>query len=91
MLPELFPDLDLDRIPQIGGVPRFVYRQAAGQLWQYAKTLGRSDSMSLLIEELKTLQYVGLFSECWRRTLLRRQVREGASPSTDPASSLPKY
>lgn len=67
MLDDLFPDLDLARVPSVAGVPRFLYRQAALQLWQYVRTLGRVDTLALLIEELKTLQYVGLFSECWRR------------------------
>ena len=67
MLADLFPDLDLNRVPRIAGVPRFLYRQAASQLWQYARRVGRTDALALLIEELKTLQYVGLFSECWKR------------------------
>jgi glucosyl-dolichyl phosphate glucuronosyltransferase len=69
MLPELFPDLDLSSVPRIGGVPRFIYRQAALQLWKYAKTIGRADALALLIEEVKALQYLGLFSECWKRSM----------------------
>jgi glucosyl-dolichyl phosphate glucuronosyltransferase len=71
MLDDLFPDLDLSRVPRILGVPRFIYRQAAAQLWRYTKRVGRADAMALLIEELKTLQYAGLFSECWKRSLRR--------------------
>ncbi|MBS1817926.1 MAG: glycosyltransferase family 2 protein [Acidobacteria bacterium] len=71
MLADLFPDLDLKKVPRIGGVPRFLYRQAATQVMRYAKTIGRTDSLALLIEELKTLQYVGLFSECWSRSVRR--------------------
>lgn len=67
MLADLFPDLDLARVPSIAGVPRFLYRQAALQAWQYARRVGRADALGLLIEELKTLQYAGLFSECWKR------------------------
>ncbi len=80
MLPDLFPDLDLGRVPRIGGVPRFLYRQAAGQFVRYLRTLGRTDSLALLIEELKALQYVGLLTECWRRSLTRRSMR-----ATSPA------
>ncbi len=67
MLADLFPDLDLASVPRIAGVPRFLYRQAAVQAWKYARQVGRSDALALLIEELKTLQYVGLLSECWKR------------------------
>ncbi|HUR33039.1 MAG TPA: glycosyltransferase [Vicinamibacterales bacterium] len=68
MLPDLFPDLNLALVPKVFGVPRFLYRQAAVQTWQYLKRLGRADALALLIEEVKTLQYAGLISECWKRS-----------------------
>ncbi len=71
MLPDLFPDLDLQRVPSVAGVPRFIYRQATSQIWRYVKRLGRADALALLIEELKALQYAGLLSQCWRRALRR--------------------
>lgn len=71
MLADLYPDLNLKQVPRVAGVPRFMYRQAASQCWRYARTIGRTDALALLIEELKTLQYAGLFSECWRRRLKR--------------------
>jgi glycosyltransferase involved in cell wall biosynthesis len=83
MLPDLFPDLDLNSVPWIAGVPRFIYRQAAGQFWRYAKRIGRQDALALFIEELKALQYIGLFSECWRRAVRRRRT-SSASPLTAP-------
>lgn len=86
MLADLFPDLDLQHVPRIAGVPRFIYRQAARQFWQYAKTLGRSDALGLLVEELKSLQYVGLVAECWRRRLKR--VPETPSPAPVAAAGL---
>jgi glucosyl-dolichyl phosphate glucuronosyltransferase len=72
MLPDLFPDLDLSKVPRIAGVPRFIYRQAAGQFLKYVRALGRADALALLVEELKSLQYVGLITECWKRSLPRR-------------------
>lgn len=72
MLDDLFSDLDLRRVPRIGGVPRFMYRQAAAQFFRYLGMIGRADALALLIEELKTLQYLGLFTECWRRSVARQ-------------------
>jgi len=72
MMSDLFPELDLARVPRILGVPRFVYRQAASQLWKYLKRVGREDAMALLFEELWTLRYAGMMSECWKRSLRRR-------------------
>jgi glucosyl-dolichyl phosphate glucuronosyltransferase len=74
MLQDLFPDLDLSQVPKVFGVPRFIYRQAAGQLLRYLRRLGSSDALALLIEELKTLQYAGLFTECWKRRIRRVQA-----------------
>jgi len=72
MLADLFPDLDLGHVPRIFGVPRFLYRQAASQLWRYLKCVGRKDALGLLSEELWTLRYAGMIAECWKRSLKRR-------------------
>lgn len=88
MLADLFPDLDLARVPCIAGVPRFIYRQAVGQFWRYARSAGRSDALTLLIEELKALQFIGLFSGCWTRTRQPRAL-PGASAAAAAAPRLP--
>jgi glucosyl-dolichyl phosphate glucuronosyltransferase len=67
MLDDLFPDVDMSRVPRVLGVPRFLYRQAAGQLWKWIRRIGRRDELALLIEELRLLDYAGMFTECWRR------------------------
>lgn len=87
MLAELFPDLDLARVPCIAGVPRFIYRQAVGQFWRYARSAGRSDALTLLIEELKALQFLGLFSGCWARS--RRRPLPGGSAAAAVAPGVP--
>jgi hypothetical protein len=84
MLADLFPELDLTRVPRIAGVPRFIYRQAATQLLRYLHTVGRTDALALLIEELKALQYAGILSECWKRALRRENARVGASRMSAP-------
>jgi glycosyltransferase involved in cell wall biosynthesis len=73
MLDDLFPDLDLSRVPRIGGVPRFIYRQGLVQLWRYVRRVGRSDALALLIEELKLVQYLGLVTACWGRKIRRHR------------------
>jgi glycosyltransferase involved in cell wall biosynthesis len=85
MLDDLFSDLDLRRVPRIGGVPRFMYRQAAGQFWNYLKLVGRADALGLLIEELKVLQYIGLFTQCWKRSMVRRPMKEAGRPAEGSA------
>ena len=67
MLDELFLDLDMSRVPRIAGVPRFLYRQGLAQIARYLRSLVRGDALGVLIEELRTLQYLGLYGECWRR------------------------
>lgn len=65
MLDDLYPSLDMATVPRLFGVPRFMYRQAAEQGWRYAKRLARADGLGLLVEELRLLQYAGLFAACW--------------------------
>jgi glycosyltransferase involved in cell wall biosynthesis len=67
MLQDLYPELDIDRVLKVAGTPRFLYRQGFEQALQYLRRLGRHDSLGLLIEELRLLQYAGLYAECWRR------------------------
>jgi glycosyltransferase involved in cell wall biosynthesis len=72
MLEELFYEVDLNRVPRIGGVPRFLYRQAGQQVFKWVRRLGTRDALSLFIEELRSLQYLGLIAEKWRQSLRGR-------------------
>ena len=69
MLHDLFPNVNMGRVPYVAGVPRFLYRQALGQCWRYVRALGFRDDFERLTEELHTLRCAGLFLECWRRRL----------------------
>jgi hypothetical protein len=70
MLDELYPDLDMAGVPRIAGIPRFACRQGLLQAWTYL-TSRRGDALRALIEEVRLLQYIGLFVECWRRRPVR--------------------
>jgi glycosyltransferase involved in cell wall biosynthesis len=65
MLGDLFLDLNLERAPHVLGVPRFIYRQAIEQLGRWIRRFGDPDSLSLMIEELKAIQFTGLLVQCW--------------------------
>ena len=67
MLSDLYPNLDLARVPKVAGVPRFLYRQAFQQFRTWLRTLGRRDALQVFIEELRVMQFAGLFAEGWRR------------------------
>jgi glycosyltransferase involved in cell wall biosynthesis len=66
MLSDLYPELDMGRVPRIGGVPRFAYRQALRQLGRWVRTRP-ADALTALTEELRMLEYLGFFAECWRK------------------------
>jgi hypothetical protein len=83
MLPELYFEVDLARTPHVFGVPRFVYRQALEQLWRWLGRVGRRDALELLIEEMRLIQYAGLFTECWRRHV--RKPRPALHANAAPA------
>jgi glucosyl-dolichyl phosphate glucuronosyltransferase len=67
MLDDLFYELDMTTVPQVAGVPRFLYRQGADQLRRWLARLGSGDALALLVEELRSLQLAGMFMEGWRR------------------------
>jgi glycosyltransferase involved in cell wall biosynthesis len=67
MLDDLYPNLDMSRVPRVAGVPRFAYRQALQQCWRWLRTRGQSDELPALIEELRLIEYGGLLTACWRR------------------------
>ena len=66
MLSELYPELDMAAVPRVAGIPRFACRQGLAQVVRYVKTR-RGDPLVALTEELRLLQFLGLFVQCWRR------------------------
>lgn len=82
---EIFYDLDFSTVPHVFGVPRFLYRQFLQQLWVWVRLLGHPDALTLLIEELKTIQHLGYFVQCWEWAL--RTKRRGR-PKPPPTSFL---
>jgi hypothetical protein len=71
MMQDLYPDVDMTRVPWVAGVPRFVFRQFSEQLWRWLRMLGRRNALGVLAEELQTLRYVGFIVECWHGRLRR--------------------
>lgn len=69
MLDDMYPEIDMATVPRVAGAPRFSYRQALRQCVRWAATRC-GDPLTALIEELRVLQYLGLFVECWRRRKL---------------------
>jgi hypothetical protein len=68
MADSIYTELDLERVPHVAGVPRFVYREFLRSIGRWLRRAGRSDGLLLLIEEVRMVEYVGFFSEAWRRT-----------------------
>jgi hypothetical protein len=85
MLDDLYPELEMEKVPRIGGVPRFLYRESFKQWGRWAWSLPSANALDVLIEELRSLRYAGLISECWRRRKLtaRREfdAEQGNRPS----------
>jgi glycosyltransferase involved in cell wall biosynthesis len=65
MASAVYLDLDLGRVPYVAGVPRFVYRECAQQLFRWLGHVGRHDALALLTQELKLIEYFGFFAESW--------------------------
>ena len=73
MLDDLYPHLDMSRVPHLAGVPRFAYRQALQQCGRWLRTRGHSNGVLALIEELRLIQFGGLMAACWRRRFTSRR------------------
>jgi glycosyltransferase involved in cell wall biosynthesis len=89
---EIFYDLDFKAVPHVLGVPRFLYRQFLQQVWQWARVMGSRDALTVLVEELRTIQHLGYFSQCWEWSL-RRTPRPDDVPSiasVAPAAFTPE-
>jgi len=74
MLEELYPELNMSQVPRIAGIPRFACRQALVQTGRYLSSR-HGDALRALIEELRLVQYMGLFVGCWRRRKHREVSR----------------
>jgi hypothetical protein len=77
-------DVDLDRVPRVARVPRFIYRELFRQIRRWLRALTGGDTMESLVQELLTIQYVGFFVECWRPYRPRHQApaeRSGSGPA----------
>ena len=84
MLNDLYPHLDIDRVMHIGGVPRFLWRQALQQLNRYLWTrYPRTPALAALKEELRLLQYCGLIAGCWRQRGRRMPLAPAASEAQE--------
>ncbi len=65
MLDDLYPELDMPRVPRVCGVPRFAVRQAWQQAWRWLGSCAQRDKLASLVEELRFVQYAGFFAQCW--------------------------
>jgi hypothetical protein len=87
MLEELYPDLEMARVPQIAGIPRFAFRQAVEQCLRYLASLPRRDALRTMIEEMQMIRYAGLFAQCWR--LRHPSTPPGLQRTSDAAMRRP--
>jgi hypothetical protein len=63
MADSIYLDVDLDRVPSVWGVPRFVYREFLEQAARWLRRVGRADALELLAEEMILIEYLGFFAE----------------------------
>lgn len=82
MIGDLYPDLDMARVPRILGIPRFLYRQSLEQIWMWLRSLGSRDALHVLTEELRAMQHLGMLLECWKR---RRRRARSLGPGFEPS------
>jgi glucosyl-dolichyl phosphate glucuronosyltransferase len=85
---DYYPEIDLARVPRIAGVPRFMYRQLAGETLTYLRNLVAAEPLERLIQELRTVRLIGTMWE-WRRQAEPRQRRGNGSDTAAVRPSRP--
>ncbi len=73
-------NLDLAKVPHIAGAPRFLYRQFLEQSWLWMRKMGGRDALGLLIEELRTIELLGVLIESWKHFLTPARGASSSSP-----------
>ena len=66
MASTLHEHLEWSGVPHVAGVPRYVYRAFLAQTWRWVRRFGSHDALGLLIEEMRWVEHLGYFAECWR-------------------------
>jgi hypothetical protein len=84
MLPDFYREIDFARTPRIGGVPRFLYRQAAEQWVSWAASLAGRRRPGPWVQQLHAIRYLGLLVECWTQRLGR-----GMRPAFERLDEVP--
>jgi len=59
-----YPGVDFTRVPRIAGVPRFLYRELAGEVVVWIRRLIASTALERFIQELRTVRLVGFMWQC---------------------------
>jgi glucosyl-dolichyl phosphate glucuronosyltransferase len=90
MADAIYLDLDLERVPSVAAVPRFVYRECLQQLGRWMRRVGRSDALGLLIEEVMLIEYLGFFAESWRTGSVRAPRVRQTTPDLTAEQAVPK-
>lgn len=81
MVDDFYIDLDLQRVPHVAKVPRFIYREMFREIGRWVRAVRSGSGIWTLIHELHVLQYAGFLFECWR-PYRRTHGPESASPGT---------
>jgi glycosyltransferase involved in cell wall biosynthesis len=74
--------LDFSKVPHIAGVPRYLYRKAAGQLTSWAAASARRDGVAAFEHELWLWFFAGIVGQRWQDR--RPGVDNGRQLSQDP-------
>jgi len=59
-----YPGVDFTRVPRVAGVPRFMYRELAGEIVLWIRRLIAANPLERFIQELRTVRLVGFMWQC---------------------------
>jgi glucosyl-dolichyl phosphate glucuronosyltransferase len=86
MLGDVYPEIDMNTVARVAGIPRFALRQAGQLMGRWARSLLSRDPLSAFVDELRMLQYVGFFLECHRQSKAGAGAASAQSLLSSPSS-----
>jgi glycosyltransferase involved in cell wall biosynthesis len=69
MVEHLYPEIDFSRVPLVAGIPRFMFRQLAGETLEWVTHCATSTTDDALVREMQAVRLAGLM---WQQAVRRR-------------------
>jgi hypothetical protein len=89
MAEHYYPGIDFSQVPRLAGVPRFMYRQPAGEAVASIRNLATATRLQRLIQQLQMVRLCGMMWECRRIARSHRTAKRTSMTAADAHRNQP--